>query len=199
MGNTSAKTPSHQQQLLRDYEVLQRWEADSVTLLRSRSQQDEHLLREFTFTDRRDFDAHLQVLSRKKGQLQGSGHLLQLEQVLTHAEDQFCSAYFKLYALFQWLPRSLDDEVNERSLQKRRFQEKELWSLAGSCVLALSHLQRQGVPHLCLASRTLLLTEAGAVRLYDPIASAASTNYDTLLANRSSPHLYISPEETESL
>lgn len=108
MGNTS-KTPSQYQLLLQDYELLQKWDNDNVLLLRSREKEEEYLLREFTFTDRREFDACVVMLEGKRKQLQGCGQLLQMGQVVTHAEDQFCSAYFKLYAMFQWLPRSLDD------------------------------------------------------------------------------------------
>jgi serine/threonine protein kinase len=37
------------------------------------------------------------------------------------------------------------------------------------------------------------------LRLYDPIATAVQPNIDVLLAKRSTPHLYLSPEECEQL
>lgn len=57
-------------------------------------------------------------------------------------EDQYCSTFYKIYALFEYPYKTLEDEIHERQLQHRRFLEKELWSILASCILGLSHLQR---------------------------------------------------------
>lgn len=84
-------------------------------------------------------------------------------------------------------------------LQKRKFQEKELWSILASCILALSHLQKEDIKHCSLKSAAILISPDGIVKLYDPITVGAVSNYETLLTHRSTPHLYLSPEQTESL
>lgn len=101
--------------------------------------------------------------------------------------------YFKIYALWEFPQRTLEDEINERILQKRRFEEKELWSILASSILALSHLQKENIKHNALKSAALLITSDGIIKLYDPITIGAASNYEILLTHRSSPHLYLSP------
>lgn len=45
----------------------------------------------------------------------------------------------------------------------------------------------------------MLINPEGIVQLYDPIATGTLPNYEKLLAHRSLPHLYLSPEQTDSL
>lgn len=125
--------------------------------------------------------------------------LAPLERIVSRTEDQYCSTFFKLYALFQFNDRTLDNEANERKLQKRSFQETELWSILASCILALSHLQRNGIRHESLRSSSILISKEGVVKVYDPVATGCQTNYDTLLTRRSTPHIYLSPELADCL
>lgn len=46
-----------------------------------------------------------------------------LKDYATSQEDQYCSTFYKIYALFEYPQRTLDDEINERNLQKRKFTE----------------------------------------------------------------------------
>jgi len=85
--------------------------------------------------------------------------------------------YFKIYALWEFPQRTLEDEINERILQKRRFEEKELWSILASSILALSHLQKENIKHSALKSAALLITSDGIIKLYDPITIGAASNY----------------------
>ena len=63
----------------------------------------------------------------------------------------------------------------------------------------MSHLQKCGIKHNALRSGSILISPDGIIKIYDPIATGASTNYDLLLTRRTSPHIYISPEEVEDL
>lgn len=78
-------------------------------------------------------------------------------------------------------------------MQKRRFQEKELWSILASCILGLSHLQKNNIKHTALRSSTVLISAEGVIQVYDPIATGYSGNYETLLNQRSTQHAYLSP------
>lgn len=119
--------------------------------------------------------------------------LAPLEKIVSRTEDQYCSTFFKLYAMFQFNDRTLETEANERKLQKRSFHETELWSILASCILGLSHLQRNGIRHESLRSNSILISKEGVVKVYDPVATGSQTNYDTLLTRRSTPHIYLSP------
>ena len=49
-------------------------------------------------------------------------------------EDNMCSSFYKIYAMWEYPTHTLADEVNERALQKRRFQENELFSIIASII-----------------------------------------------------------------
>jgi serine/threonine protein kinase len=63
----------------------------------------------------------------------------------------------------------------------------------------MSHLQKVGIKHSALRSSTILISHDGIIQIYDPITTGAPTNYDNLLNHRSTPHIYLSPEQTEAL
>lgn len=63
----------------------------------------------------------------------------------------------------------------------------------------MSHLQKHGIKHSTLKSSSILISHDGIIKIYDPIATGAPTNYVTLLSHRFTPHLYISPEQTSTL
>lgn len=50
-----------------------------------------------------------------------------------------------------------------------------------------------------MRSNTILISSEGIIKVYDPITTGCQNNYDTLIAKRSTPHIYLSPELAESL
>lgn len=127
---------------LSDYHIIQQVTTQNITYLQHKATQEEYLLREFSFNDRREFDRTLQSLQPLKEKLSGCKHVVQLRECITNTEDQYCSTFYKIYALFQYPQRTLDDQITERKVQKRQFAETELWSILASCILALSHFQK---------------------------------------------------------
>ena len=81
----------------------------------------EYLLREMTFNDRNEFNRAFENLKKKQSELEGSEHVVPLAKHMTKTEDQFCSTFYKIYALFEYPQRTLDEEISQRSLQKRKF------------------------------------------------------------------------------
>mgnify|MGYP000913189202 FL=1 len=63
----------------------------------------------------------------------------------------------------------------------------------------MSHLQKQGIKHQSLRSSTILISQEGVIKVYDPLATGCQTNYDALIAKRNTPHLYLSPELADAL
>jgi serine/threonine protein kinase len=138
-------------------------------------------------------------MEAKRAQLAGCKFLAPLERVVSRAEDQYCSTFYKVYALFEFGQRTLDQEVSERRVHGRKFAENELWSILASCILGLAHLQRNGIRHEALRSAAVLVSKEGVIRLYDPIATGAVANFEALSTRRGTGHLYLSPELCESL
>ena len=173
--------------------MVQQVENEGLLMLRDNNN-DEFLLREFTFNDRKEFDKYMETLEKRKMQLGNCKHVGPLEQILSKAEDQYCSTYYKIYALFRFTHRTLRDEIEERKAQQRPFQEKDLWSMLASCIVGMSHLQKHAIKHQSLSSSAILLSREGVIRVYDPISTGVQTNYDSLLTKRDTPHVYLSPE-----
>lgn len=141
----------------------------------------------------------MELLEKRKNQLSGCKYVIPLEKVITKVEDQYCSTFYKIYALFEFTERTLENEISERNIQKRRFQEKELWSILASCIVGLSHLQKHAIKHQALRSSTILISQEGIIKIFDPIATGCQNNYDTLIGKRSTPHIYLSPELADAL
>lgn len=62
-----------------------------------------------------------QKLRDRQRQLDGNQYIVSLLKVICSQQDQYCMTYFKVYALWEFPQRTLEDEINERVLQKRRF------------------------------------------------------------------------------
>ena len=71
--------------------------------------------------------------------------------------------------------------------------EKEIWSILASCILGLSHLQKNNIKHQSLKSSSILLASSGVIKIADPYCIEISTNYHKLLTKRSTPHIYLAP------
>ena len=113
--------------------------------------------------------------------------------------DHLCSNVYKIYAMWEYPQRSLSAELNERALQKRRFEEKELWSILASLILGMSTLQKHKLKHESLNTKNILLDNDGLVKVADPLAAAAPTNLDIIYHNRHAKSIYLSPEQCEAL
>jgi len=55
--------------------------------------------------------------------LKGSKHVVPLKDHLMTTEDQYCSTFYKIYSLFEYPQRTLEDEINDRRLKMKRFSE----------------------------------------------------------------------------
>ena len=197
MGPKNSKESTNN--FMKDYDVVKRNPADNVTFLQHKQTDDQLLLREFNFNDKKECEKTRDKLAELKNKLAGNKHVVALKDYLMHSEDQYCSTFYKIYALFEYPERTLDDEINERNVQKRKFSETELWSILASCILGLSHLQKNGIRHSALKSSSILLSQEGIIKISDPFAIGATPNYDTAINKRSTPHLYLSPEQATAL
>jgi len=68
-----------------------------------------------------------------------------------------------------------------------------------SCIVGLSHLQKNGIKHSSLKSNNILLSREGIIKVSDPFATGQPSNYDGALTKRNTLHAYLSPEQTQAL
>jgi hypothetical protein len=61
-----------------------------------------------TFNDKREFEKCAQSMEKKKPQLAGCKFLAGMERLATRAEDQYCSTFYKVYLLFEFGERTLE-------------------------------------------------------------------------------------------
>lgn len=131
--------------------------------------------------------------------MSGCKYLLSLQKVIPYEEKQYCSIFYKIYALLEQSSRNLDDEINERNLQKKEFEEKEIWYLIANCVSALSQLQKGDVTHGALKSSRITVCEDGEIKVADPFLTGEDSNYTAVFEDRSVQHVYLSPQLTYAL
>lgn len=146
------------EQLMAQYEQIQECKHQGLRYLEHKVTHQDYLLREISCHDQESFKETEGKFRMKMEQLGNKRHVSGLTEVISNQQDQYCMTFYKIYALFEFPQRTLDDEINERALQKRRFQEKELWSILASCILGMSHLQKNSIRHSCLRSSSILLT-----------------------------------------
>jgi hypothetical protein len=53
-----------------------------------------------------------------------------------------CSNIYKLYTLWEYPIKNLAEEINERALQKKRFDRKELSSILACSIMGLATFQK---------------------------------------------------------
>jgi hypothetical protein len=63
----------------------------------------------------------------------------------------------------------------------------------------MSHLQKYSIKHASLRSDMILISHEGIIKIFDPIANGCQNNYELLLSNRGTPHIYLSPEQANCL
>ena len=190
--------------LVAEYTVVQEVEEQHLLYLQHKATQEEFLLREFNFTDKKNCEQVVQKLKKLKSQLGAHKHVVELSKYELVCEDGYCSKFYRLYALFRYPHRTLDDEITDRKLHQRRFLETELWSILASCILGLGHLQRQSIKHAAIKSTAILVyndgfSNEGIIKVSVPFATAQQSIYDVALMKRPGKHLYLSPELCKSL
>jgi hypothetical protein len=89
-----------QANFMRDYEVIQTNPQENISLLQHKHTQEEYLLKEFNFNDKKECEKTKEKLAELKNKLAGNKHVVPLKDYLMSSEDQYCSTFYKIYALF---------------------------------------------------------------------------------------------------
>ena len=62
-----------------------------------------------TAMERKPSEKMMDKLAQLKNKLNDNKHVVPLKDYLMSAEDQYCSTFYKIYALFAYPQRTLDD------------------------------------------------------------------------------------------
>lgn len=115
------------------------------------------------------------------------------------SSKSFCSDVGKVTILGELPQRTLEDETSERHLQKRRYNENELWTILASCIIALCYLQKNDIRHGALRPNQIFISSTGIIALGDPYVIGLISNQETVERRMATPHIYLSPEELEEI
>ena len=137
---------------LAHYKVLEQLPELGHTHLAHIHTDKEYLLRELTFNDQaiyaKALDDHKKrhaLYAKQGGEFE---HLTRLHRVEGQSIDHLCSNLYKVYALWEFPCRRLKEELAERtSSNGHAFEERELWSILASSILAMSTIQKAKVRH----------------------------------------------------
>lgn len=156
------------------------------------------MIRDIFIDKKYSMESMKQILSNRQEILKHH-HLFQLLGTETSIHPSNCNTMEKIVVISEYSQRNLQDETEERSLQRRKYTEEELWTILASCILAFSHLEKNNIRHECLKSSEVFISSDGIIKIKDPITTGTLPNLEVLMRDRNSPHLYISPELCGSL
>lgn len=123
-----------------------------------------HFVKEYSFTNQEAYQQAFVNFSKKLPEKHQ--HILYLERTNTKLENTFCSTFYKISLLYEYLDHTLDKEIKQRAEEKKIFDEKEVWSVLCSCALAVSEMIRfEGRSHSALRTKDLRLTHEGIVKI----------------------------------
>jgi len=110
-------------------------------------------VKETTFQDVESMDA----LMKKMKQLcsmayanhtdNKTSNIVDVYEYFVTSEDKFCSSIQRLQLVLEYLQRDLQLEIKTKKLQNQRFTPQEIFTIAFSCIHALSKMQVANITH----------------------------------------------------
>ncbi|KAL4475150.1 hypothetical protein ABPG74_001846 [Tetrahymena malaccensis] len=166
-----------------------------IQVLKDKSSDNQVGLKEFNLTDESEFTKTIEKFKPKLAL--DNPNLIKLHNCIQNKESQFCSTFFKVYLVFEYVKNTLEQEVQERSKdQKQPFSEEEMWNILTSCVQGAHFLYQNKLNHNNIRPSTIYITSNGIVKLADPTLFSQQGLYPAALSspNNVPQGIYISPE-----
>lgn len=69
--------------LLEEYEIIRTIDSDGLFYLKSKKNGGDYLLRQFTFNDKKQYQRYVELLEKRKNQLNGCKYVIPLEKIVT--------------------------------------------------------------------------------------------------------------------
>ncbi len=108
-------------------------------------------------------------------------HILALEKVNTNLENTFCSTFYKIVLVYEYIGETLEQEIIERAKTSHFFDEKDIWSIFCSCILGLAEMTRlEGGTHKALKLSDIKLTPESGVKILSGEMAVEDDNYSEL-------------------
>lgn len=181
----TANSPHLSLKELHDKYIIEAEIPDSnCRLLRLRESGQWFVLKELTLTSNEELADTTRRLHDR--QMLRHDHYLPLASFFVRSESSFCSTFHKISSLYEYGKHSLRNEVEARLHEKKRFCEKELWSILCSCCIVMAYLEKSNVEYRLISPDDIFLTDEGVVKVVDP---------ELAIVNRSSnARSYYAPE-----
>ncbi len=123
-----------------------------------------HFLKEYSYTSQEAYQQAFVNFSKKLPEKHQ--HILYLQRTNTKVENTFCSTFYKISLLYEYLDHTLQLEIQQRNQEHKIFDEKEVWSVLCSCVLGISEMIRvEGRCHAALTLKDIRLNQDGLVKV----------------------------------
>jgi hypothetical protein len=107
--------------------------------------------------------------------------------------SMLCSVQYRVVHFFEYEPHTLEVELSTRKAHERYFEEKEIWSILCSAVLAMAHLTKQEVSIYTLHPKDMAIDKSGMIKILSPLLTDQSS-HEVI-----DPCLYYSPEHLKAL
>lgn len=203
MGN-SALTPSigKNEELLDQYtpkKKINDLRYGECTLLQAKSNKDFVIMKEITINTYKEY---IETLSKWESRLKlEHPNILQLVGLCTKEESQFCSKFYKIFLLFEYIKTDLDEEIQLKKQKNTSFTTDEMTFLIFCCVSSLFYYQKCNLAHGDVRSASVFVSQNGVYKLVEHSFFNGPSSFMQVQFNldRSHTGVYLSPQLMESL
>lgn len=198
MGATEAKqSPS----LYNNYKFLQKKSSPAfgdLTIMQDVRSKQLVAIREQVFQSLKDYEQENTKLS-KQAQYQHP-NIIQLRQVNSFCEKQFCSSVYKIMHAIEYLPIDLKADIQQRQAP---YTEHDLMALLKDVTSAMQFLQSKGITHGDLRMGTIFLQNSSAkktiYKIAEPSILRVMPAYLSVLTGHDAKGLLFSPKLMDGL
>lgn len=121
-------------------------------------------------------------------------NIVQLQDFAYNKNEQFCSSFWKVSMLYEYVNHDLRREITQRSKKGRIFSDFELWYLISSVVGALIFYKKNQFQHGDVRPYTILITPEGEVKLAENYQFNRHLNGYSQVLMELRDELYLTPQ-----
>lgn len=169
------------------------------TLLQAKSNKDLVIMKEITINTYKDY---VETLSKWESRLKlEHPNILQLIGLCTKEESQFCSKFYKIFLLFEYIKTDLDEEIQAKRRKNTVFTKDELTFLIFCCVNSLFYYQKCNLAHGDVRSASVFVSQNGVYKMVEHSFFNGPSSFLQVQYNLERAHtgVYLSPQLMGSL
>ncbi|EGR28032.1 protein kinase domain protein [Ichthyophthirius multifiliis] len=178
-------------------EILTDSRYGKATILKEKLTQQLYAQIQNTLTEQAQWNAQLQEAFFRK-QL-SHANIVKLLNYNSQKSTDFCSSFFKINFLYEYLNINLKNEILERQKIHYNYQEGELWYLLDSLISAAFYLKTKAVFHGDIRPYNVLLTNNGQVKLGDQFSATKKMPAVAQIQIGASQDFYLSPQHLQTI